>query len=145
MTDPSSNPAADLTNALEGLGDLLAGKRGPDRFDVRAIFLPLGSLILEGDLAGLAPTLEQLSSVARPDDEAWAKAVEDELRLATDEFCSSVDPRFLGLPNYDMTYTLASREYLACRFQAAEHLGFALPEGAMERVESADKALDPYL
>ena len=145
MTDPASNPAADLSTALGELADLLGGKRGPDRFDVRAIFLPLGALILEGDLAGLAPTLEHLSSVARPDDESWAKAVEDELRLATDEFCSSVDPRFLGLPNYDMAYTLSSREMLACRFQAAEHLGFSIPEGALQRVETADKALDPYL
>ena len=145
MTTPLPNPAAELSEALEALADLLRGERAPDRFDVRALFLPLGALILEGDLAGLAPTLEHLGAATGGQPEAWAKAVREELDLATDEFCLAVDPRYLKLPNYDMAYTLASREQLACRLQAAEHLGFELPPGAEERIATADADLEPYL
>jgi len=143
MTD--TNPAADLTQALESTADLLAGKRAPDRFDVRALFLPLGALILEGDLDSLAPTLERIAAGIEGQREAWEGAVAEELELAGEEFCRSVDPRYLKLPNYDLGYTLASREYLACRIQAALQLGFALPDGLERRVEAADRDLEPYL
>ncbi len=145
MTENDRNPAAELAQALEALAEVLAGDRTPDRFDVRALFLPLGALVLEGDIASLTPTLEHLGGAIEGRREAWEAAVASELELAGDEFCRSVDPRYLGLPNYDLDYTLASREFLACRIQAALQLGFALPAGLEGRVEKADKALDPYL
>ena len=145
MTDTDKNPAADLAEALDALKDLLAGEREPDRFDVRALFLPLGALVLEGDLDSLAPTLERIAVGIEGRREAWERAVSEELELAGDEFCRSVDPRYLAMPNYDLSYTLASREYLACRIQAAVQLGFELPESLEARVEEADRALDPYL
>jgi len=139
------NPATDLSLALSENQDLTTGKRPPSRFDVRALFIPLGALVLEGDLAGLAPTLEHLATFVRADDEVWQRAVAEELTLASEEYSQSVDPKFLDLPNYDLDYTARSRETLECRLRAAEHLGFGLPEGIQGRIEAADALLEPYL
>ena len=139
------NPSNDLTLALSENQELVTGKRPPSRYDVRAFFIPLGALILEGDMAGLAPTLEHLSSFIQPESEAWSAAVAEELNLAGEEFCQSVDPRFLDLANYDFDYTEHSRETLECRLRAAEHMGFTAPMGLRERIEAADEVLEPYL
>jgi len=139
------NPSKDLTLALSENQELVTGKRPPTRFDVRALFIPLGALILEGDLSGLAPTLEHLASFVRSSDEAWVAAVAEELTLASEEFCQSVDERFLDLPNYDFDYTELSRENLECRLRAAEHLGFEALEGLAGRISAADELLEPYL
>lgn len=139
------NPANELTRALSENQDLTTGKRPPSRFDVRALFIPLGALILEGDLAALAPTIEHLATFILADDEAWQRVVAEELSLAGEEYCQSVDPRYLELPNYDFDYTVRSRETLECRLRAAEHLGFGLPEGLQGRIAAADARLEPFL
>jgi len=139
------NPATELTLAMSENEDLVQGKRRPSRFDVRALFIPLGALVLEGDLAGLAPTLEHLGSFIRSDNEDWQRAVEEELALSGEEYCLSVDPKYLDLPNYDFDYTARSRETLECRLRAAELLGFGAPEGLQGRIATADSLLEPYL
>jgi hypothetical protein len=139
------NPATELTRALTENEELVAKKRKPTRFDVRALFIPLGALILEGDLVGLAPTIEHLATFIGPDDEDWQRAVAEELGLAGEEYSLSVDPKYLALPNYDFDYTERSRETLECRLRAAEHLGFGLPRGLEGRIAKADALLEPYL
>ena len=139
------NPATQLTHALAENEELVAKKRKPSRFDVRALFVPLGALILEGDIVGLSPTLEHLATFISPDDEDWQKAVAEELGLAAEEYSLSVDPKYLSLPNYDFDYTERAREMLECRLRAAEHLGFGLPEGLQGRIQRADALLEPYL
>ena len=139
------NPATQLTLALSENEDLVHGKRKPSRFDVRALFIPLGALVLEGDITGLAPTIERLGGFVRPDDEDWQRAVDEELTLAAEEYCLSVDAKYLDLPNYDFDYTARSRETLECRLRAAELLGFGAPEAIQGRIATADSVLEPYL
>jgi hypothetical protein len=68
-----------------------------------------------------------------------------ELTLACAEFAQGVDPRYLGLPNYDLEYTRAARRRLADRLQAAHELGFRLAPREAGLLELADRVLDQHL
>ncbi|MFT4711067.1 MAG: hypothetical protein ACJAZ8_000014 [Planctomycetota bacterium] len=145
MTNQDSNPAAELKDALTAIAVLTKEERKPSRYDARMLLLPLGSLILEGESSGLSVTLELILKAVQPQNEAWATAVADELGLAGDEFCLSINPDYLKHPRYDFAYAAASRQQLEQRIQAAEHLGFPLSEVLRGRIQAADEAFDPYL
>lgn len=141
-------PTKELARALDELAELWAGKRPPNRFDVRALFIPLGALVAEQGLDGLpsdlSGLLDQATTTIRADSEPWQTALHEELAYAADEFCLSVDPRYLDLPNYDFTYTRHSRCALEHRIRAARHLELTLPDGLEARISESDAALAPY-
>ena len=107
--------------------------------------VPLGFLLLEGGTQGVEHTLERIETCVRPFSEVWAQAVDAELRMACEEHCRSVDPRYLKLPNYDFDYTVAARERLEARLVAANALGLEPPEELLDRVARADEVLEPFL
>ena len=139
--------------------------RRPDRYDARALLVPLGTL-LGG--SGAPPTLPDphgkagtASSVVLNDElesavtraiavgerlgNRWHEAVGAELSLACAEHVHAVDPRYLDLPNYDFEYTMRARERLEARLIAAERLDLTLPTGLLGGVRAADDRLRAHL
>ena len=145
MKHPDNTPSAELEAALAAIAVLKKEERKPSRYDARMLLLPLGALILDGDSSGLSLKLERILALIQPTDEAWATAIADELGLAGDEFCLSINPDYLKHPRYDFAYAAASRQQLEQRIQAAEHLGFPVSEVLKGRIQGADEAFEPYL
>ena len=145
MPNPESTPAAELEAALAAIAVLTKEERKPSRYDARILLLPLGALILESESGGLSVMLERISATVHPENEAWATAIADELGLAGDEFCLSINPDYLKHPRYDFAYAAASRQQLEQRIQAIEHLGFPVSEVLRGRIQEADDAFEPYL
>jgi hypothetical protein len=145
MKNQSSNPSAELQEALAAIEALLRDKKSPSRYEARALLLPLGALILEGEATGLSVTLGHVGSLIEPHKEEWSVAIADEMGLAGDEFCLSVNADYLKHPRYDFAYAATSREQLEQRIQAAEHLGFPVSEALLARIEESDVIFEPYL
>jgi hypothetical protein len=145
MNSQNSNPAHELQEALVAIAALTKEERTPNRYDARMLLLPLGALILEGDATGISVTLEHIGELVSPENEAWARAMADEMDLAGNEFCLAVNPDYLKLPNYDFAYTATSREQLEQRIQATLHLGFPVSEALESRIGEADAAFEPFL
>ncbi len=118
-------------------------KRRPDRYDARALLVPLGLLLLDaGDAdAGLSEVVERARDAGGRLGERWAEAVAGELSLACAEHVHAVDPRYLDLPNYDFEYTRRARRRLEARLRAATHLGLELPTALLGGVRAADERL----
>ena len=140
-----NNPAAELQQALTDMEALNKGGQAPSRYDARALLLPLGALILEGEATGLSVTLGHIGSLIEEQAEAWSVAIADELGLAGDEFCLSINPDYLKHPRYDFAYAATSREQLEQRVQAAEHLGFPVSEVLLGRIQESDAIFEPFL
>ena len=145
MTNQDSSSTAELQAAMKAIAAMAKEERTPSRYDARMLLLPLGALIMEADSAGLSVTLADISKVVSAENEAWATAIADELGLAGDEFCLSINPDYLKHPRYDFAYAAASRQQLEQRIQAAEHLGFPLSEVLVGRIREADEMFEPYL
>ena len=145
MTNPTSDPASELRESLVAIKALAKEKRKPSRYDARTLLLPLGALILEGDAAGLSETLKQVLALVSSEDEEWAAAIADEMGLAGDEFCLSINPDYIKHPRYDFAYAAASRLQLEQRIQAAQHLEFPISQALLGRIQEADEAFEPYL
>lgn len=140
-----NNPAAELQQALTDMEALNKAGQAPSRYDARALLLPLGALILEGEATGLSVTLGHIGSLIEEQAEAWSVAIADELGLAGDEFCLSINPDYLKHPRYDFAYAATSREQLEQRVQAAEHLGFPVSEVLLGRIQESDAIFEPFL
>jgi hypothetical protein len=140
-----SNPAAELQQALTDMEAINKEGRAPSRYEARALLLPLGALILEGEATGLSVTLGHIGSLIEEQAEAWSVAIADELGLAGDEFCLSINPDYLKHPRYDFAYAATSREQLEQRVQAAEHLGFPVSEVLLGRIQESDAIFEPFL
>jgi hypothetical protein len=65
--------------------------------------------------------------------------VDAELGMACGEFAQSLDPRFLGLPNYDLEYTRTARARLEDRLRAARALGFQLSPRETDMLALSDQ------
>ncbi len=140
-----SNPAQDLAAALSELARLRKSKKAPGHRMAREVLVPLGEILLEGTTEGLDATLGEIARLTEDCTEEWAKAVDAELRMAAEEHCASVDPRFLEHPRYDFAYTVSARERLEARLRAIELLGLLVPEDLLDRVGKADEVLEPFL
>ena len=82
-----------------------------------------------------------MSRIGEATGDGWSEAVRAEVSLACAEHVHSVDPRYLDLPNYDLSYTRAARERLQARLAAAGALGIDVPETLLEGVRRADELL----
>lgn len=128
---------------LEELGKARGGRA--TRHDARSLLVALGRLAADGaplDLPALRARLERAAAGVAP---SWEAAVEEELRLAAAEYVTSVDERYLGLPDYDFDYTTSARERLDARLRACALLDLDVPRGLVERVEAADAVYAGWL
>jgi len=140
-----NNPAQELAAALSEFALLRKNKKAPGHRMARAVLVPLGEILLEGTTEGLDATLGEIARLTEDCSEEWAKAVDAELRMAAEEHCASVDPRYLEHPRYDFAYTVSARERLEARLRAIELLGLLVPEDLLDRVGKADEVLEPFL
>jgi len=141
----TGDPREAIEKALSDLEAAVKRELGPSRYDARTLLIGLGELLLAGRDGDAQPLLERLHRVVEPVQEAWSRAVGEELSLACAEHVHAVDPRHLSLPNYDFAYTLAARERLRARLVAAEALDETVSETLSSAVERADAVLRPYL
>lgn len=120
--------------------------QGPNHHHARALLLALGEGLHELGAAALG---EDLLARARDligrSPRAWGEAVEREMELAGWEYDQSVDPRFLGQPDYDLEYTLGARDRLELRLLALDPLGLEPPRGLLEKIDRADRRLEQGL
>lgn len=135
----------ELSAALDELGRLAARGRKPTRFHARALLIPLGRLLLEGEAEAQAGAIQRARQLTEPLREAWEKSVQEELALACAEHVLGVDPRHLDHPRFDFGYALAARERLEARLAAASALDLQPPEELLDGVARADELLQPYL
>ena len=136
-------PKTDLDQALKALED--APKTPPGRWEARAVLVPLGLLIQARGLEALSDALERVKAATAPHEEAWQKAILEEVSLACAEHIQGVDPRYLGLANFDWGYLLEARERLEARKIAAEALQMPIPAHLWSQVEAADEQIQPHL
>lgn len=134
---------SDLEKALELLEALVRQRAAPSHYVARHLLLALGAA-LRSDATGIAALVERARRAGAEAGKAWEEAVLAELGLACGEFAQCVDPRYLGLPNYDLEYTRAARARLADRMRAAEALGFVPSPRDREMLELADQVLNAH-
>lgn len=146
MTDENP-PGAELRSVVRALSQSLTGDLQPTRYDARALLVPLGQLALDHDEdeALLAPYLSEVRPLLDARPEGWARALDEEVSLASAEHVQAVDPRFLEHPRYDFAYTVAARARLEARLLACQLLGHPVPEATLDRIARADETLGPYL
>ena len=120
----------------------------PNRFQVRALLLSLGTALLDEEQAPttvVPEVVERVRALIAAYEDAWRTAVHDELALAVTEHVRSCDPSYLRLPNYDFPYTVEARERLEARLRAADELGLAADGLLLDQIEGADGILAPFL
>jgi hypothetical protein len=136
-----------LPDAEKALGELEGSVRRdvpPGHHLARRVLLTLGDA-LRREPGTCGALVERARAAGRAAGKAWEQAVRTELSLACGEFAQGLDPRYLGLPNYDLDYTRAARERLADRLLAAAELGFHLPPREKEILGLADRVLAMHL
>jgi hypothetical protein len=140
-----SEPAAErrLRAALEELAGTIARSEAPTRQDARAVLVALGALIETGRGEELLErTRELVDSASDAWRAAWREVATSELSLACAEHVHSVDPRYLGRPDYDLEYTRSARRRLDQRLRAAVPLGLEVSPALRARVLEADRLLE---
>jgi hypothetical protein len=135
----------DLQAAIDELVRRKKAKEVPDRQLVRLALLALGRLIMDQGEADTRKAARELTAAAESHGERWTEAVASEMGLAVAEHVHSADPRYLDMPTYDFAYTIAARERLEARLQAATLLELPVAEGLLDQVSAADERLRPYL
>lgn len=138
-----SEPRTLLEEALSELEGLDPVKRAPNRYHARALLVPLGELLRAGQDVGAEVGRVRAASARLG--ESFEQAVTSEVSLACAEHVHAVDPRYLGLPNYDFEYTVRARARLEARLLAAATLRVEIPETLLTGVRLADERLAPYL
>jgi len=131
--------------ALASLEELVRRGARPSHHLARAVLLTLGQILREEGPGSCAALIERARAVGQRAGPAWSEEVQTELTLACGEFAQGVDPRYLGLPNYDLDYTRSARLRLADRLEAARELGFALAPREAQMLELADRVLEQHL
>lgn len=136
----------EFRGALEALEAGAPGRRPsrPDRFRARALLVPLGEALGEGDPEAAA-ALERVRALLSGDREGWRRAIDEEIELAVTEHVRSCDPAWLGHPRYDFAYTVDARARLEARFRAAAALGVDPAPRLRAQTEQADRTLAPFL
>jgi len=116
----------------------------PSRFHARDILIPLGSLLAADLPFPVEAITDRLKKLTAPFAENWERALAEEMQLATAEYVTSVDPRYLEMDGYDFNYTTAARERLEARLLACECLGHTNPELLGKQIEKADETYRPF-
>jgi len=145
MSDARERELEDALEELEGLARPTGESRRPDRYDARALLIPLGAALRDEGDAAAQRWLARARAACDALGEAWENAVHSELALACAEHVHAVDRRYLELPNYDFEYTCKARERLEARLVAARALGHEVPESLVQGVVRADRILAPFL
>ncbi len=136
--------STELEEAVAALEGLASKKRPhPARHDARALLISLGTLALEGDSA-LKVVVARVHAATGKFSERWDAVAQEEMQLASAEYVTSVDERYLGMPDYDFDYTTAARQRLEARLAACTALGLELPEGMRKRIADADSVYASY-
>ena len=133
--------SAKAEKAVASLEGLARRKGKPGHHLARDVLLTIGQAMREGGAGSCAGLLERARMAGELAGPAWREAVQTELTLACGEFAQGVDPRYLGLPNYDLEYTRAARSRLADRLEVARELGFGLEPREAQVLELADRVL----
>jgi len=133
----------DARAAIAALEKSFVKRKNVDHHLVRAILVPLGSLIEAGE--DVDAELERLGGLIEPRKQLWEQALQFELKLAVSEHVLSVDLRYLTRHNYDFDYTLRARERLQARLTAADALDTPVPASVIKQILQADAILEPFL
>ncbi len=139
---PPPTPREALAAAILEFEELARKGARPNRYDARALLLPLGRVLIEEGRAAVREELARIRAVQDAPLRGWRRAVREEIALAAAEHVRGVDPRYLSHPRYDFAYALGARERLEQRLRAAEALGISPPEDLLERVAAADRLLE---
>ena len=137
--------AKEAEKAVASLEELARRRGKPGHHLARSVLLALGQARREEDAESCARLLERARAAGNLAGPPWREAVQTELTLACGEFAQGVDPRYLGLPNYDLEYTRAARGRLADRLEVARELGFGLEPREAQVLELADRVLAQHL
>ena len=135
--------ASELEAVLRTLERVARNGQWPSRQLAREVLLALGAWMRES--GSDATPLERVRKAGRALSTRWDEVVRAELSLSCAEFVQSVDPRYLGIPNYDRDYTRAARARLEDRLRAAGALGFALDAKEVEMLALADQVWSAHL
>lgn len=129
--------APGLEDSLRALEQL--GRKGdrPSHFLARAILLGVGAELRASGSS--ERTLQRIRTATEPIAAAWREAVALELSMAIAEFAGSVNPRYLGLPDYDRGYTERARALLEDRLRAAAALDVRPSTRECQILEIADR------
>jgi hypothetical protein len=130
--------------ALSSLEELARKEQAPSHYLARHLLLSLGQALREGPEGALAVLLERARSAGVAAGPRWGEAVDAELGMACGEFAQSLDPRFLGLPNYDLEYTRSARARLEDRLRAARALGFQLSPRETDMLALSDQVFAAF-
>jgi hypothetical protein len=137
-----SRRAPGLEDSVRSLEQLARKRERPSHFLARVILLGVGEQLREGRAEAL---LRRIRTAVEPIAPDWSEAVGMELSLAIAEFAGSVNPRYLGLPDYDREYTTRSRALLEDRLRAARALGVAPAERECQILDIADRVWADHL
>lgn len=137
--------AREVEDALANLERLVQNGQRPSHYVARHVLLTLGKALRQESSETCAAWVARAGAAGSKAGEAWGTAVRDELTLACGEFAQCMDPRYLGLPNYDIEYTRAARGRLEDRLTAARALGFRPSDKETELLELADRVLEASL
>jgi hypothetical protein len=136
---------SEFEKAVELLEKVASQGGSPSHYLARHLLLALGANLRSGPQG---PTDSDCAERARRAGEAagpsWAEAIQSEISLASGEFAQCLDPRYLGLPNYDLGYTRAARQRLEDRLIAARALGFEPRPRDLEMIALADQVLAAF-
>ena len=134
--------ASEVEEALANLERVVRAGQEPSHYVARHVLLTLGRALREEAAASCSAWLERARAAGNAAGEAWGSAVRDELTLACGEFAQCVDPRYVGLPNYDFEYTRAARARLEDRLSSARELGFSPSPKEVEVLALADRVFE---
>jgi hypothetical protein len=117
---PMSRRVPGIEDSVRALEQLARKRERPSHFLARGILLGIGAELREG--RPTEPLLERVRAAVQPIAAEWREAVGLELSMAIAEFAGSVNPRYLGLPDYDHGYTGRVRALVEDRLNAARAL-----------------------
>jgi len=142
---PGVMSSSELEAALRSLEEVGTKMHHPSHYLARDVLLALGRWMRESEPEGQEALLARARKAGHSLGQGWVEAVQTELSVACAEFVQSVDPRYLGVPGYDLEYTRASRARLEDRLRAATALGFTPVSRETELLAMADRVWTAHL
>lgn len=138
-------PPQTLPEVLAEVEAWVKRRRPPTRHHVRALFVALGDVLLEGHGDEHAEDFARVAAWIARDPAGWNEAATGELMMAATEHVRSADARWLGNPKYDLAYTVEARHRLEARLACSERLSLEVADELLESIARADAVLAPYL
>lgn len=127
---------------------VLAGEVSPEREDALALLVPLGRLVMEGDVASAAPTVEHLANQFALQEAPWGAVIEGLLTDRAEDYCT----RVAALADADAKSKImlleileAFREELEALIQVSAALNAPPSEALETRIRASDEVLEAHL